>query len=380
MSAKHKFTELLFSRAHLRLLHAGPQLLLANIREEFWPLGGRNLARKITRNCVCCFRSRPSELQLMMGDLPSKRVNPAPPFYTCGVDYDGPILIRDRQGRGYKVTKAYIALFVCFTTKAVHLELVSDLSTEAFLAALRRFSARRGKPTQIYSDNGTNFVGSKKELGRFLQANSNALTESATIDEISWSFIPPHSPHFGRLWEAGIKSVKIHLKRIVGDALLTYERFYTLLVQVEAVLNSRPLHPLSCDPSDYTPLTPSHFLIGRSLMSVPDPSLIDIPTNRLSHFQQVLKLLQHFWTRWSLIYISELQQRTKWFKNQDSLKLNDLVLIKGNRLPPLKWALGRIQHLYPDKDGTVRVADVRTSKGTVKRSFAKLCPLPINSA
>lgn len=99
LSAKHKFTELLFSGAHLRLLHAGPQLLLANIREEFWPLGGRNLGRKITRNCGRCFRSRPSELQPMMGDLTSKRVNPAPPFYTCGVDYAGPILIRDRQCR-----------------------------------------------------------------------------------------------------------------------------------------------------------------------------------------------------------------------------------------------------------------------------------------
>lgn len=379
LSAKHKFTELLFSREHVRLLHAGPQLLLANIRERFWPLAGRNLARKITRNCVRCFRSKPTTVNPLMGDLPSKRINPAPPFFTSGVDYAGPILIRDRQGRGYKTTKAYIALFVCFTTKAVHVELVSDLSTEAFLAALRRFASRRGKPTQIYSDNGTNFVGSNEELGKFLQMNSNILTESATTEQISWFFIPPHSPHFGGLWEAGIKSVKTHLKRIVGNASLTYEKLYTLLVQVEAVLNSRPLHPLSCDPFDYTPLTPSHFLIGRSMMSVPDLSLLDVPTNRLSHFQQVQKLLQHFWNRWSLVYISELQQRTKWLQTQDALKVNDLVLIKDNNLPPLKWALGRIQRLYPGKDGIARVADVRTSKGTVKRSFAKLCPLPVNS-
>lgn len=381
LSSKHKLTELLFVREHKRLLHAGPQLLLANIREQFWPIAGRNLARKTFHRCICCFKVKPEPVNPIMGNLPATRVNPAPPFFTTGVDYAGPFFIRDRQGRGFKVTKAYICLFVCFVTRAIHLELVSDLTSEAFIAALRRFVARRGRPAQVFSDNGTNFIGAHNQLkffGEFLNKNAETLTEQIENEGISWSFIPAHSPHFGGLWEAGVKATKYHLKRVAGNASLTFEKFYTLLVQIEAVLNSRPLCPLSCDPSDYTPLTPSHFIIGRPLVSVADQELMQVPVNRLSHFQQIQSLQQHFWARWSMEYISELQQRSKWRENQEALKINDLVVIKDDHLPTYKWLLGRIECLHPGKDGIARVATIRTKNGNIKRSFAKICPLPID--
>ncbi|XP_050293812.1 uncharacterized protein LOC126734295 [Anthonomus grandis grandis] len=381
LSAKHEFTKLHFLKWHKLLLHPGPQLLLSSIREGFWPLAGRNLARKIYRDCVYCFRANPTPICPIMGNLPKNRVNPAPPFFTTGVDYAGPFSVKDRQGRGFKVTKAYICLFICFVTRAIHLELVSDLTTEAFLASFKRFVSRRGKPNQVYSDNGSNFLGANqelKQLGTFLLENKTSLTEYINNEGISWSFIPPHSPHFGGLWEAGVKATKHHLKRVAGNAVLTFERFYTLLVQIEAVLNSRPLSPLSADPSDYAPLTPSHFLIGRPVMMVPEADYTELPENRLSHFEQIQRLQQHFWRRWSLEYISELQQRLKWRTNYDQLNIGDLVVVKKDNLPPCKWLLGRIDHLHPGKDGISRVASIKTRKGLIKRSFAKICPLPKN--
>ena len=380
LSAKHPLTKLLFEYYHKVLLHAGPQLLLTSIRDKYWIISGRNLARKIVNNCINCFRAKPRLTHPIMGNLPKGRLIPAPPFHTTGCDYAGPFLIKNKKGRGAAVSKCYISLFICFVTRAIHLELVSDLTTEAFIASLRRFIARRGKPKQIWSDNGTNFTGAKSELhllGKFLKDNNNALANEVQNEGISWSFIPSYSPHFGGLWEAGVKTVKYHLRRVAGNALLTFEQLYTLLTQIEATINSRPLTPLSSDPSDMAPLTPAHFLIGRPLVSIPDPDLMDVPENRLSHFQQIQRLHQHFWKRWSREYISELQQRYKWKTNYGSLKVNDLVLIKEDNIPPLKWSLGRIVQLIYGNDGLARVAVIRTTKGDIRRSFAKICPLPV---
>lgn len=175
---KHRFTEILLRHEHIRLLHCGPQLLIASIRERFWPLKGRGLANNLVHKCITCFKAKPKFQSPIMGDLPESRISPAPPFFNCGVDYAGPFLIKDKRTRGAKLIKSYICLFVCFATKAIHLELVTDLSSETFLAALRRFTARRGKPSEIYSDNATNFVGTMSELKTFLLTNFNNIQGS----------------------------------------------------------------------------------------------------------------------------------------------------------------------------------------------------------
>ncbi|XP_071053596.1 uncharacterized protein [Onthophagus taurus] len=380
ISCKHAFARLLFEMEHRQLLHVGPQHLLACIRDRFWPIGGCNLAKSIVHNCIRCYRANPRAKQPVMGNLPRERVTPAPPFYTTGVDYAGPFLLKDKKKRGAKLCKAYVCLFVCFTTRAIHLELVTDLTTECFIAALRRFSARRGKPNRMFSDNGTNFVGGNRELQELSQFLIDNCSELKTLIEnasIGWSFIPPNSPHFGGLWEAGVKSVKFHLRRVAGNASFTYENFYTLLVQIEAILNSRPLTQLSTDPNDTTPLTPAHFLIGRKLTSPPDPSLSHISENRLSQFQRVQQIQQHFWTRWSKEYLSELQSRHKWSSGDANLKVGQLALIKEDNLPVLKWLTGRIIELHCGKDGVARVATLRTQNGSVKRATVRLCPLPM---
>ncbi|XP_071651700.1 uncharacterized protein [Temnothorax longispinosus] len=195
-----------------------------------------------------------------MGDLPESRVTPKRAFFNVGIDYAGPFIIKLSRN---KTCKAYLCLFVCMSTRAIHLELVPDLTTPAFLNALKRFIARRGKCANIYSDNGSNFKGANHELRALYelvsqQSHISAIDHYCSEQAIQWHFIPPYSPHMGGLWEAGIKSVKTHLRKILSEALLTYEEMYTVCTQVEAVLNSRPLTPISNDPTDLTALTPGH--------------------------------------------------------------------------------------------------------------------------
>ncbi|XP_072395197.1 uncharacterized protein [Diabrotica undecimpunctata] len=317
-----------------------------------------------------------------MGDLPQSRATPSFPFAVTGVDYAGPFALRTSRHRGASSYKGYISLFVCLSTKAIHLEVVTDLSTEAFMAAIKRFIARRGKPCQMMSDNGTTFVGANNsllELGKFLKTNGNKFPDMCAKSDINWKFIPAHSPHFGGLWEAGVKSVKANLKRVMTDTKLDYERFVTLLTQIEGVLNSRPLSALSSNPSDLLPLTPAHFLIGRAMDFVPEINLSNSSITSLSRFQQLQQLRRHFWKRWSLEYISELQERKKWKVNQSKIQTDTLVLIKERNLPPLNWCLGRVEVLHPGADGVTRVVTIRTSKGLIKRAVTNICPLPVPS-
>ena len=379
----HILTNLIIVHEHIRLLHCGPQGVLSSLRERYWPLGGKNSVKKLIHNCITCFKVKPRQTTYLMGDLPSSRINPSPVFYHCGIDYAGPFLLKEKKYRNTKFIKAYICLFICLTTKAIHLELVGDLTTETFIATLRRFISRRGKPHSIHSDNASNFVGAQRnlqELSQFLNKSRDVIINTLANDNINWHFIPPRSPHFGGLWEAGIKSTKSHLKRVIGNKSLCFEDFYTVLTQIEAVLNSRPISPLSDDPNDLNPLTPGHFLIGRSLTSIPDPDVTDTSETKLSRYQHLQKLVQHFWNRWSKEYITELQTRTKWTKSYlDHLKLNSLVLIRDNNQPPMNWKLGRVVQLHPGTDGIVRVVSIRTTDTTIKRAVNQVYVLPISS-
>ncbi|XP_062558164.1 uncharacterized protein LOC134223042 [Armigeres subalbatus] len=204
LPARHPFTQLLLQHYHERLFHAGPQLMLSVLRIRFWPLGGGSVVRNIVHRCHKCFRCKPTSVQQFMGDLPASRVTISRPFSETGVDYFGPVYLRPVPRRA--TVKAYVAVFVCLCTKAVHLELVSDLSTDRFLQALRRFIARRGRSTNMFSDNGTNFVGARnkmEDLLKLLKATTITMLYPESVPRmessgISYPRVPPISEGYGR--------------------------------------------------------------------------------------------------------------------------------------------------------------------------------------
>ncbi|GFS71658.1 integrase catalytic domain-containing protein [Trichonephila clavipes] len=212
--------------------------------------------------------------------------------------------------------------------KTVHIELVSDLTSQAFIAALKRFMARRGKCAKLFSDNGKNFVGASNEIKKLLEIvrkPDEKLANYLAAEGIEWKFIPARSPNFGGLWEAAIKSYKYHLKRVVNGINLTYEELLTVTVQIEGILNSRPLCPLSNNDDDFQVLTPAHFLINRSLNSLEEPNLTKCKESNLKKWQKITKIVQLMWKFWSRNYLNQLQQRGKWMFEKNNVKIGDLV-------------------------------------------------------
>lgn len=378
LPASHTLSKLLVRTLHERHLHAAPQLLITVLRLRYWITGARNLARSIVRNCVTCTRAQPQLLEQFMAELPTPRVTASRPFSVTGIDYWGPITIKPVHRRA-SPGKAYVAVFVCFSTRAVHLELVIDLSTAKFLQALRRFVSRRGLCSDLYSDNGRNFLGAANELRSLVDSNTHqqSIAQECAKNGIRWHFNPPKGSHFGGLWEAAIRSAQKHFIRVLGNNTLAADDMETLLTQIECCLNSRPIIPLSDDPSDCELLTPGHFLVGSALKAVPDTDVTEIPLNRLRQYQQIQKLFQLIWKRWHLEYLSELQPRTKWYNPPISILRNQLVLLKDENTPPMSWPTARIVDTHPGSDGIIRVVTIQTSTGQYTRPISKICLLPI---
>ncbi|GFT53272.1 uncharacterized protein TNCV_4233661 [Trichonephila clavipes] len=304
LPSQHSISELLIKEQHIAHLHAGPTLLAHVLRQSHWIVGSRKLINKCIRKCLKCnkFKTSTTTPQLM-GNLPKHRATLERPFFSCGIDYAGPVLIKCNKGRGTKSTKGYVALFVCLATKAVHIEAVGDLTTDSFIAALRHFGARRGAPHHIYSDNGTNFVGARRKLEEIRKLwlslpTNEAFSYYLSKSSIDWHFIPPSSAHFEGIWESGIRPVKFHLKRVLGETILTFEELTTLLTQIERLLNSRPLSYVNdSDVQCISTLTPLHFLTGDVLLSVPEE--LPSPSNHKRSLGVATEHQTGFWKKWS---------------------------------------------------------------------------------
>ncbi|GFX48453.1 integrase catalytic domain-containing protein [Trichonephila clavipes] len=292
----------------------------------------------MVQNCIACFKNKPKNLEQIMGNLPREIITPSSPFTHVGIDFTGPFYIKYKGKRKGIYNKCYVANFICFITKAIHTEVVTELTTEAMIATLNQFFSRRGK---------------------------NILANYLTNEEITWKFIPPRSPNFRGLWEAGVKSFKNQFKRTVGGARLTLEQFITITTEIESILNSRPLTPMSSDPNDFVVLSPGHFLIGRPLQSLPESDMTDKLDNRLSQWQKLTKFVQFIWREWRLDYLNNLQARHKWQFEKENATPNSMVILKDENLPPCKWIMGRTLEVVKGSDGKVRVVKVKTLQAGV---------------
>lgn len=371
------FTTVMVRDLHRQHLHPGPNALMSFVKQQYWPVKIKSTIRKVIYDCHTCFRAKPRESQQLMSDLPSARVTLTKAFKNTACDYAGFYLVRTGTTRNAPQAKCYIALFKCMCTGAIHLELVSDLTSKAFIAALDRFSSRRGKPVHIFSDNGTCFRGADGELRKTVASFDPLIKNYCSDQAIQWHFTTPLAPHAGGIYESGIKSMKHHLKRIMTTTY-NFEQFTTILCKVEAVLNSRPLTPLSNDPSDFRVLTPGHFLVGGPLNSIPQCKFAEIPQNRLKTWDGLQQIQQQFWRAWHTDYLTQLQERPKQFQDVYQFKVGDMVLLKDCNLPPMKWLMGRIIKLFPSsRDKIVRNVRVLTQHGDKDRHVKYLCLLPI---
>ncbi|GFS58785.1 integrase catalytic domain-containing protein [Trichonephila clavipes] len=306
----------------------------------------------------------------LMGDLPPIRFQQIRPFESTGLDFAGPLTTKYAHKQSVTKFKSYICLFICTATKAVHLELVSDLSTAAFLADLRRFIARRSCPSKIISDNGSNFKGASSHLRKLVDlCLQEEVQNFLSLKGIEWSFIPPYTPHFGGLWESAIKSAKQLLIKATNSVLLNFEECSTLLIQIEACLNSRPLTELSPDPSDFNALTPAHFLVGGHIRQFPEPSQPSRSVGHSERWNLIQRLRQYFWDRWSTEYLHRLQPRSKWWRTKQNLQFGDMVIVEKEKTIPLNWTLGRINKQFFGPDQKVRVVvSVNTKYGQLTRN------------
>ncbi|XP_041675372.1 uncharacterized protein LOC121530409 [Drosophila eugracilis] len=375
-----RLSRLLVQFTHQITLHGGSQLIVRLIRSKYWIPKLKNLVKAVVNPCkICTIYKKRLQTQLM-GDLPKDRVSFSRPFTYTGIDYAGPFEIKNYTGRACLITKGYVCVFVCFSTKAIHLEPTSDLTAEKFLAAFARFVARRGCPRRIHSDNGKTFVGAASLLSRdFLQAVKESVTDVHSHQGLDWRFIPPGAPHMGGLWEAGVKSFKTLFYKATATRKYTFEELATLLAKIEACLNSRPLSPMSEDPSDLLALTPGHFLIGGPLLSTAEPEIKGEAKSIINRWQHLKAQHQQFSARWKEEYLKELHKRNKWQFPTRNIKIDDMVVVKEDNLPSNEWRLGRIVSVFPGADGRVRVAEVRTARGTIKRPVHKVILLPMES-
>ena len=222
-----------------------------------------------------------------------------------------------------------------------------------------------------------------RELFAFLneQISQDKILGFCSSQGIEWSFIPEHAPHFGGLWESTVKSVKVHLRKVLGESRLNFGEYNTVLAQIEACLNSRPLVSLTCYEDGLEALTPGHFLIGRPLEALPDSVPITplTPVPLLRRWNLCQLLTRHFWKRWSTDYFASLRKYTKWHTPSRNLQIGDLVLLKEDGIIPSKWPLGRIVSIYPGDDKLVRVVTVKTLSGVYRRPAAKVALLLENS-
>lgn len=376
ISKDHPLSSLLITDLHTKNAHVGRDHTLSLLREKYWVPNCRGLIRRILKICLYCKRRSLKPKNLLMSNLPHDRLRSyEKPFTATGIDCFGPLYVKLSKNtrRNQALAKRYGVIFTCLTTRAIHIELSGDLSTDSFILSLRRFIARRGNVKTIRSDNGSNFVGACTELkNAFRNLDNIKIAEQLNIHNIEWKFNPPISPWMGGSWESLIKSIKTALKTITTDRVFTEEVLSTFLCEVESIINSRPLTSVSDDINDFNVLTPNHFVIGSENPNLPPDHFTDDEINYRRKWRSVQAATNIFWKRWTTEYLPTLTKRNKWFTNNKIFEIGDLVLITSNNSPRSHWPMGRVIELYKSDDNIIRTVKLKTPSGTLVRASRTL--------
>ncbi|XP_062610110.1 uncharacterized protein LOC134271902 [Saccostrea cucullata] len=368
----HQIALLLVRHYHASIHHQGRHLTEGAIRSAgYWIIGGKRLVSTVIRDCVTCKKLRGQTGWCQMADLPIDRMEPGPPFTFVGIDTFGPWPIVFRRTRGGQSNQnRWAIMFTCLVSRAVHVELVEELSSSSFINALRRFVAVRGPVKQYRSDRGTNFVGAAKELNidaHFVE--SGEVGQYLAENGASWLFNPPHASHFGGAWERMIGACRKILDAMLlqNKHDLTHEVLSTLMLEVCAILNARPLVPVSSDPEEPEVLSPSLLLTQKPSSWDPQLPEFELKDALKSQWKFVQHLADEFWTRWSSDYLQNLQKRQKWESGGVTFSVGDIVLMKESVLSRNRWPLGIIEETFPSDDSFVRkvkVVVIRDGKRT----------------
>ena len=369
----HHICTLLLRHIHENLGHAGRNHILSTLRQRYWIVNANSATRKILTKCVICRRTRGKMGEQKMADLPRERLRAdLPPFSNVGVDYFGPFEVK----RGRSLVKRYGVVFTCMSSRAIHLEMAHSMDTDSCLNALRRFVSRRGQVTHIRSDNGTNLVGAKNELQKAISEwNHNMIQKEMFQKGVQWSFNPPAASHHGGVWERLIRMVRQVLYSILKEQELDDEGLETLLCEVEAILNSRPITTVTEDNQDLEALTPNHILLLKTHPAFP-PGLFQKSDRYVRRrWKQVQYLADLFWKRWTREYLPLLQERQKWLTIKRGIQKGDVVMVVDSTAPRGSWPLGRVLEIHPGSQGLTRTVTLRTKSGVLMRPVSKLCLL-----
>ncbi len=383
------FTTLVVRRAHSRVMHNSVKETLTDIRRRFWIIKGRSLVRSIIHYCVTCKRYEGAPFKAPIPPaLPLFRIQERPPFTFTGVDYAGPLYTRSREAN-----KVWICLFTCCVTRAIHLEVVTDMTTDSFIRCLKRFAARRGMPRRFLSDNGKSFKAAAVYLGRIFK-------DQTVIDHLStlgteWQFNIEKAPWWGGVFERLVKSTKRCLRKYIGQAKFSLDELHTAVVEVESIINLRPLTYLSSSDLE-EPLTPSHLIAGKRVVNLPDDLgyQADLDDEDFTISQDQVRrrekysnlVLNHFWKRWRQEYLAELRESHHNYSQRCSgapmISVGDVVVVHDDSLPRGFWKMGLVKELFKGPDGVARGALVRLAakdgrQSLLHRPIQRLYPLEV---
>ncbi|XP_063062170.1 uncharacterized protein LOC134455033 [Engraulis encrasicolus] len=373
LDPKHPATQLLILDYDSRLRHPGPERVFAEMRRTVWILRAREAIRKQQFLCTECRRWKAKPAVPKMADLPAARLRlHKPPFHSTGMDCFGPFLVKV----GRRNEKRWGIIFKCLTTRGVYLDILSSIDVDAFLMALRRFIARRGRPAELYSDQGTNFKGGEKELHKAFKDMSPDLQQTLARSQISFHFNPPAAPHFGGAWEREIRSVKTALYTTVGSQPVTEEVLRTVLAEVECILNSKPLGYVSSNVADPDPVTPNLLLMGRPDSALPQVVYPESEALSRRRWRQSQIITDHFWRSFIRHHLPTMQIRQKWHTSSTPLAAGQVVMMVDPQLPRAAWPIGRVVKVFAGQDGLIRTAEVMMNDRSFTRPVARLIVLP----